>query len=116
MAALPLFVAATLHLLRSRFFSILIATLVLTGYSEVLRGSCSHEPIAAASAAGQLAHSDSDFDRGDAHACYCICHQSLTIDTSAAPFEPVLLTVLSSVWERAGNPPDAVPLGIGYPP
>jgi len=100
----------------------LVVVLTLVGYSEVLRGFCSLEPstasVAAESAVAETSdsHSHSHSDHSEGEPCRCICHSSFVNEQSAARFEPVLLTVLSLVLERADHPPDSVPLGIDYPP
>lgn len=112
----------TLRLLRSKLFSLLVVVLTLVGFSEVLRGLCSHVPLTATVAAESAvaeasdSHSHSPSDHQEGEACHCICHSSFVNEQSAARFEPVLLTVLSLVLERADHPQDSVPLGIDYPP
>lgn len=110
----------TLRLLRSKLFSLLVVALVLGGYTEVLRGLCSHEPSVAAaaveSAAMETPHSHSHPDHQEGEACQCICHSSFVNEQSAKPFAPAVLALLSLVSERADRPPDSVPLGIDYPP
>lgn len=100
----------TLRFLRSRFFSILIAALVLVGYSEVVRGFCSHECAEAEVSEAGEGHSD-DQD------CQCVCHQSFPHERSAPPALVGRLFEADLVFaEIADSPPDAVPLGIDHPP
>jgi hypothetical protein len=109
-----------LHLFRSNFFRILIAVLVLVGYSEVVRGGCDDvQAEKAGTQVGEVAshtHSDGDSSHDDGDACVCICHQTFTHEALVQPTVPMPISVLLPLLERAAFPPDTDPLGIDYPP
>src|SRR6266481_8109890 len=107
-----LILAAALHLFRSRFFSLLIAALMLAGYSEVVHGFCRHH---AAEIEEEDGPASPDSDGGHGHACDCISHQTFVNEQPTAPFEPVLRSMLSVILDRADRPLDALPVGIDYP-
>jgi hypothetical protein len=101
--------------LRSSLFVAIISLLVLTGYGFDLFGDCcSHPPQS------QEEHGNSAPDHqtpGSDEGCQCICHQIAT----PVAIDPVRVAVAwlgGSDFIVAPNeiPPDAVPLGIEYPP
>lgn len=99
---------------RSKLFLVIVSLFVLTGYGCELFGECcSHEP----STQIEQGHTGPAKDSEKDHGCQCVCHQAVT----PLAFEPVGLTdtlPLANDLLVLPNeiPPDAVPLGIEYPP
>lgn len=101
--------------LRSSLLLTLVCLFVLTGYSAQAFGVCCErgdgEPAQHAEAAStkQLP--------ADTHDCQCVCHQILA-DSTHKPLHVIGASILSVESLTCGNqyPPDALPLGIDYPP
>lgn len=89
--------------------------MVLVGYSDVLRGVCSHESADEASSMVS-GPSHSDADHCDGNECHCFCHQSFLDEGTVNPLRTTRLSVVSLVSERAERPPETIRLGIDYPP
>lgn len=102
--------SAHLNLLRSSLFISILSVLLLTGYASEIFCDChdGHQQE-------MTEHGKSTPTTGDD--CQCSCHQMVS-DVSAAPvqLEAVLCVALETVRHADQFPPDAVPLGIEYPP
>lgn len=99
---------------RSSFFIVIVSLLVLTGYSlQAFADCCRHESQTAQhTLAAPVKQAPADAD-----GCQCLCHQVISHLTS----EPLQVgaTVLvpeARLAARDEFPPDALPLGIDYPP
>lgn len=101
--------------LRSSFYIAIVSLFVLTGYGSDLFGDCGahhgHDPAEHHEPAPQ------DETPGGGDGCQCICHMPAT------PLTPDPVAVAAAVFVetdfaalRDEFPPDAVPLGIEYPP
>lgn len=99
---------ATLHLLRSNLFCILVAAIIFAGYGAALSGACDDlKPTAV---------SESQKDAGD-HSCQCLCHQIFVQERIKSPGVVGGLEEAGLVFpELADIPPDAIPFGIDHPP
>ncbi len=104
-----------MSLLRSSLFAAIVSLLVLTGYaSDVLDYCCESEK-------------QEQVNHGEGHSgktapvksddCKCLCHQVFT-SHSVEPVRlaPQSLSPVDLVMHADEFPPDAVPLGIDYPP
>ncbi len=101
--------------LRSILFAAIVSLLVLTGYgSDVLDYGCAGEKQDQTSHSQQHSGKTAPLKKDD---CQCLCHQIYAPHT-AAPVRvaPASLTPAELAAHADEFPPDAVPLGIDYPP
>lgn len=103
------------RLLRSSLFIAIVSLFVLTGYGFDLFGDCCSHPEQA-----QVEHGNSapkGQPSGSEDGCQCICHQVITL-LSLDPVRVADADAVSTdlVAHADEFPPDAVPLGIDYPP
>ena len=99
-----------LKFLRSSLFLSIISLLLLTGYASEIFCDCH-----GGHSQEMTEHGDSTPATGDD--CQCVCHQMIS-DVFAAPMQlrKLLSATLDAVPHTDQFPPDAVPLGIEYPP
>jgi hypothetical protein len=101
--------------LRSSLFALLVCLFVLTGYSaqafELCCARTGREQTQQTKASAMQSIPD------DAHDCQCPCHQVL-VDPISKPLQVIGASIVSVESLISGNqfPPDALPLGIEYPP
>ena len=101
--------------LRSSLFIAIVSVLVLTGYAcDVLDYDCESEKQEQTMPDGAPSGKDVPAEKDD---CQCLCHQIFTAQ-SAAPVRIAsgIPGVADYLVQPDEFPPDAVPLGIEYPP
>ena len=101
--------------LRSSLLLAFVYLFVLTGYSAQAFGLCCERGTGERT---QQAEASSQKQApADSHDCLCICHQ-IVADPAQKPLPIIAASVLSVETLTCGNqyPPDALPLGIDYPP
>ena len=106
---------ARLKFLRSNLFIAIVSLFVLTGYAFVVLdygcdGAKQEQVGHSKTSSGKSASAKNDD-------CQCLCHQIFTAH-AVEPLRvaPAILTPADFVAHRDEFPPDAVPLGIDYPP
>lgn len=101
--------------LRSSFFIAIVSLFVLTGYSwTALADCCRHESQAAAKHALSAPLKQAPADADD---CQCLCHQAIShLTGESLRLEQTVLLRQAHLARRDEFPPDALPLGIDYPP
>ena len=107
--------ARPVSFLRSSFFIAIVSALVLAGYvSDVLDYDCESEKQEQTTQSDTHSGKDAPAEKGD---CQCLCHQIFTTQ-AAAPVRIASGTpgVADYLVQPDEFPPDAVPLGIEYPP
>ena len=99
-----------LNRLRSHLFIAIVSLFVLTGYGYDLFGDCCAREKQVQTQSGKTAP-------GKADDCQCICHQIIS-HSSEEPVRVVAVLIVTSEFVAHPDefPPDAVPLGIDYPP
>lgn len=101
-------------LLRSSFFIAIVSLFVLTGYSlQAFADCCTHEER-------QAQHAQSGTQKkapSESNHCQCLCHQVISHVTSE-PLRIAATALLEQglMAQRDEFPPDALPVGIDYPP
>jgi hypothetical protein len=101
--------------LRHHFVVLIVALLVLGGYTRQVLARC-HEPTQ------QFAKRTGDREKGPSEKksdseCQCLCHKIFSNVSAVPARSPVLVLVLQVVRLPAGEfPPDTEPQGIDYPP
>ena len=104
-----------MRFLRSNLIIAIVSLFVLTGYGFDLFGDCCSHPEQA-----QVEHGNSGpkgQPSGSGDGCQCVCHQVI-IPLSLDPMRVAFADVVSTDFVAHADefPPDAVPLGIDYPP
>jgi len=101
--------------LRSSFLLPFVCLLVLTGYTVQLFDDCCESRASAK--VEQVKASKEQKQPDESHHCECLCHQIFTASGSTSVTvtraDLVAVELLVCVNEF---PPDALPLGIDYPP
>ena len=101
--------------LRSNLFIAIVSLFVLTGYGFDLFGDCCAREKQVQAQSGKT-----EPDKkapGKADDCQCICHQIIS-HSSEEPVRVVAVLIVTAEFVAHPDefPPDAVPLGIDYPP
>ena len=98
---------------RSNLFIAIVSLFVLTGYAHGVFGDCCAEEKQT-----QCAKTvPGEKEPGKSHDCQCLCHQVIShltaepVRAAAGALVPMTLKMHPDEF-----PPDAVPLGIDYPP
>ncbi|MEP6673462.1 MAG: hypothetical protein ABJF10_30220 [Chthoniobacter sp.] len=104
-----------MSLLRSSLFIAIVSLFVLTGYGFDLFGDCCGSEKQVQTQSGKTAPGKKAPGKSDD--CQCICHQIIS-HSSVEPMRvaAVLIVTAEFVAHPDEFPPDAVPLGIDYPP
>ena len=99
-----------LKFLRSKILIVIASVFILTGYAHAVIDRCCDEKQTERAGHGKSAPVEDD-------GCQCLCHKVFS-NVSPTPVRlPVLTLILQTVrWPEGEFPPDAVPLGIDYPP
>ena len=96
--------------LRSKILIVIASVFILAGYTHAVMDRCCEEKQTERASHGKSAPVQDD-------GCQCLCHKIFS-NVSPTPVRlPVLALVLQTVrWPAGEFPPDAVPVGIDYPP
>lgn len=103
-------------ILRSSLFALIVSLLLATGYGfDLFADCCTHSQTHSQQQKGPGASSDKAPVQDDS--CQCICHQTVAPGVGLQPVTATVTLVPSTLPAFADEiPPDAVPLGIDYPP
>lgn len=104
-----------LRFLRSNLFIAIVSLLVVTGYGFDLFGECCADERHEYVEHGKSAPNDQAPGGNDG--CQCICHQVVP-PISLEPVQMAVAVFVAADFVAHADefPPDAVPLGIDYPP
>ena len=96
--------------LRSKILIVIASVCILAGYAHAVIDRCCDDRQTECAGHGKSAPVEDD-------GCQCLCHKIFSDDSPTPARVPVVAVVLQPVrWPAAEFPPDAVPLGIDYPP
>ena len=114
-STVPTYPSARLKFLRSHLFIAIVSLLVVTGYGFDLFDDCCAQQEQAQVEHGKAAPKNQK--PGNGNGCQCICHQ-ITTPLSPSPIQLVHAVFVPADFVAHPDefPPDAVPLGIDYPP
>ena len=103
--------------LRSHLFIAIVSLLVLTGYGFDLFDDCCARQEQAQTEHGKPAPKNQTPGNSNGNGCQCICHQVITpLSTEPIRVADMAFVPAGFVAHPDEFPPDAVPLGIDYPP
>lgn len=101
--------------LRSSLFIAIVSLFILTGYAHGVFGvCCGHEKQEQTQSAKTAPAKETPHKTGE---CQCLCHQVIS-HLTAEPVRVAAGAIMPMVLKMHPDefPPDAVPLGIDYPP
>ena len=101
--------------IRSSLFIAIVSLFVLAGYGFDLLGDCCEQPKQVQVESGKAAPSKQAPTQGND--CKCICHQIVSpLTTEPLRVSDGVFVIADLVAHADEFPPDAVPIGIEYPP